>query len=151
MPSLSFRKYFHSGKKPNPIPQVEKTTTLSQSGAALREQLRIHAPPGPLPRADPVNQDASLLFTKLPPEIRQHVYEAVIGCDTRHIVAWQAGQLLGSIRCSGSFVEEVFQLDNPCWGHFWATQSGRPKPVHDFTPSRDERSKLSFILSCRRM
>lgn len=106
---------------------------------------------GLIPQTPPLDQNLSPLFTKLPLELREQIYGALFGCGVCHVVAWQAGHLLGNIRCSGNVFEDAFRIDNPCWGHFWAAGDRQEKSTQFLGLSDGAYRTLSLILSCRKM
>lgn len=143
MPSWNVKKYLHRGKKAGSVPVVEQSATRRDSSQLATTKKQSDVQPFELTLQKSLSQDESDLFVKLPLEIREQIYGAVFGNDIRHIVAWRDGQVLGSIRCLGRLVEDAFKIDNPCWGHFWATQ------VRESTCFANQ--NMSLILTCRRV
>ena len=104
-----------------------------------RQTLQHEAVPQPTPLSGWA-QEQSPLF-KLPPEIRNQIYDELFGREICHVVSWESG--LGHYCCRGVRGGNP-DLDAPCWGHVWCD---------DLPDEEAERrpNKSALLRTCKRM
>ena len=93
------------------------------------------------------DQCQSALFCKLPPEIRERIYQEVLADPDRVIHITLLHERMGHVRCWGESDELQLNWQHPCWGQ--EHESGVHNKWGEF--ERPQQNLLALLRSCHRM